>query len=168
MLFNLGLWSLSIYTAPSSTLHILHVLISHKQRDVSSPVLLPGTDATHADHIEKIKSRLYVGLTPDGKFLPGELGMGLVEGTGSHSWLTISVPRFWDACIHWIPTFLAVENNRAKHFKVTFPPITKHFVSRNTLHNLKHDNLRIIMEYTSQKLNVCIISKTKRIKLPNR
>ncbi|XP_051905164.1 DNA topoisomerase 3-alpha [Hippocampus zosterae] len=39
-----------------------------------------GTDATHADHIETIKSRMYVGLTPDQRFLPGELGMGLVEG----------------------------------------------------------------------------------------
>ncbi|KAM9843380.1 DNA topoisomerase 3-alpha [Aulostomus maculatus] len=39
-----------------------------------------GTDATHADHIETIKSRMYVGLTDDQRFLPGELGMGLVEG----------------------------------------------------------------------------------------
>ena len=41
---------------------------------------LIGTDATHAEHIETIKSRLYVGLTPDKRFTPGELGMGLVEG----------------------------------------------------------------------------------------
>ena len=39
-----------------------------------------GTDATHADHIDTIKSRLYVGVRPDGRFVPGELGMGLVEG----------------------------------------------------------------------------------------
>jgi DNA topoisomerase-3 len=39
-----------------------------------------GTDATHAEHIETIKQRLYVGLTPDSKFIPGELGIGLVEG----------------------------------------------------------------------------------------
>ena len=39
-----------------------------------------GTDATHAEHIETIKQRMYVGLTPDQRFLPGELGMGLVEG----------------------------------------------------------------------------------------
>ncbi|XP_028400889.1 DNA topoisomerase 3-alpha-like [Dendronephthya gigantea] len=39
-----------------------------------------GTDATHAEHIEKIKARRYVGVQPDGKFVPGELGMGLVEG----------------------------------------------------------------------------------------
>lgn len=41
---------------------------------------VPGTDATHAEHIETIKSRMYVGLTADQRFLPGELGMGLVEG----------------------------------------------------------------------------------------
>jgi len=39
-----------------------------------------GTDATHAEHIETIKARLYVGVRSDGKFVPGELGMGLVEG----------------------------------------------------------------------------------------
>lgn len=43
-------------------------------------VFVPGTDATHAEHIETIKSRTYVGLTADQRFLPGELGMGLVEG----------------------------------------------------------------------------------------
>ncbi|VDI07427.1 DNA topoisomerase III [Mytilus galloprovincialis] len=42
-----------------------------------------GTDATHADHIETIKSRMYVGVKPDGKFVPGQLGMGLVEGYDS-------------------------------------------------------------------------------------
>ncbi|XP_056143925.1 DNA topoisomerase 3-alpha [Lampris incognitus] len=42
-----------------------------------------GTDATHAEHIETIKSRNYVGLTADQRFLPGELGMGLVEGYNS-------------------------------------------------------------------------------------
>uniref|UniRef100_A0A8D0L3H9 DNA topoisomerase n=1 Tax=Sphenodon punctatus TaxID=8508 RepID=A0A8D0L3H9_SPHPU len=42
-----------------------------------------GTDATHADHIETIKSRMYVGLTPEQRFLPGHLGMGLVEGYDS-------------------------------------------------------------------------------------
>ncbi|XP_050312155.1 DNA topoisomerase 3-alpha [Anthonomus grandis grandis] len=38
-----------------------------------------GTDATHAEHIETIKSRQYVGLQ-DIYFVPGNLGMGLVEG----------------------------------------------------------------------------------------
>ncbi|XP_071536469.1 DNA topoisomerase 3-alpha isoform X2 [Panulirus ornatus] len=41
-----------------------------------------GTDATHADHIETIKSRMYVGLQ-DMRFVPGQLGMGLVEGYDS-------------------------------------------------------------------------------------
>lgn len=45
--------------------------------------LLAGTDATHAEHIETIKTRMYVGLTADQRFLPGHLGMGLVEGKGS-------------------------------------------------------------------------------------
>ncbi|XP_050346470.1 DNA topoisomerase 3-alpha [Nymphalis io] len=38
-----------------------------------------GTDATHAEHIETIKSRSYVSLA-DTHFVPGVLGMGLVEG----------------------------------------------------------------------------------------
>ncbi|XP_006901251.1 PREDICTED: DNA topoisomerase 3-alpha [Elephantulus edwardii] len=42
-----------------------------------------GTDATHAEHIETIKARMYVGLTTDKRFLPGHLGMGLVEGYDS-------------------------------------------------------------------------------------
>lgn len=39
-----------------------------------------GTDATHADHIETIKARFYVGLKNDKYFVPRTLGMGLVEG----------------------------------------------------------------------------------------
>ncbi len=39
-----------------------------------------GTDATHADHIETIKTRNYVGVQNDDSLVPGELGMGLVEG----------------------------------------------------------------------------------------
>ena len=42
---------------------------------------LAGTDATHAEHIETIKARNYVGVQNDGTFLPGTLGMGLVEGS---------------------------------------------------------------------------------------
>ncbi|XP_021951308.2 DNA topoisomerase 3-alpha [Folsomia candida] len=41
-----------------------------------------GTDATHAEHIETIKQRMYVGVQ-EGKFVPGQLGMGLVEGYDS-------------------------------------------------------------------------------------
>ena len=43
-------------------------------------ILLSGTDATHAEHIETIKSRSYVGVRQDGRLVPGQLGMGLVEG----------------------------------------------------------------------------------------
>lgn len=50
--------------------------------DLTDISLLPGTDATHAEHIETIKTRMYVGLTADQRFLPGQLGMGLVEGEG--------------------------------------------------------------------------------------
>lgn len=46
----------------------------------TSNAVSTGTDATHAEHIETIKSRMYVGLRPDGRFVPGHLGMGLVEG----------------------------------------------------------------------------------------
>lgn len=42
-----------------------------------------GTDATHSEHIETIKARLYVGLNEDQKFIPGQLGIGLVEGYDS-------------------------------------------------------------------------------------
>ncbi|XP_014670296.1 PREDICTED: DNA topoisomerase 3-alpha-like [Priapulus caudatus] len=51
-----------------------------------------GTDATHADHIETIKSRAYVGVRDDGRFVPGELGMGLVDGYDSMG-LAMSKPR---------------------------------------------------------------------------
>lgn len=44
---------------------------------------MAGTDATHAEHIETIKSRMYVGLQDGSHFVPGELGMGLVEGYDS-------------------------------------------------------------------------------------
>lgn len=39
-----------------------------------------GTDATHAEHIDTIKSRQYVGLTNTQHFMPGKLGIGLVMG----------------------------------------------------------------------------------------
>ena len=42
-----------------------------------------GTDATHAEHIETIKDRNYVTLNQQSRFLPGELGLGLVEGYDS-------------------------------------------------------------------------------------
>uniref|UniRef100_A0A1B6CJT6 DNA topoisomerase n=1 Tax=Clastoptera arizonana TaxID=38151 RepID=A0A1B6CJT6_9HEMI len=39
-----------------------------------------GTDATHAEHIDKIKFRRYVGLEDGIHFVPGHLGIGLVDG----------------------------------------------------------------------------------------
>ncbi|XP_058807359.1 DNA topoisomerase 3-alpha [Phymastichus coffea] len=39
-----------------------------------------GTDATHAEHIETIKSRHYVGLRDNKYLIPGKLGIGLVMG----------------------------------------------------------------------------------------
>ncbi|XP_017884787.1 DNA topoisomerase 3-alpha [Ceratina calcarata] len=39
-----------------------------------------GTDATHADHIDTIKSRQYVGLMDGKHLMPGKLGIGLVMG----------------------------------------------------------------------------------------
>ncbi|CAL7941209.1 unnamed protein product [Xylocopa violacea] len=42
-----------------------------------------GTDATHADHIDTIKSRQYVGLTNGKHLMPGKLGIGLVMGYDS-------------------------------------------------------------------------------------
>ena len=45
-----------------------------------TPILFIGTDATHSEHIETIKTRRYVGVQSDGSFVPGELGIGLVEG----------------------------------------------------------------------------------------
>lgn len=39
-----------------------------------------GTDATHAEHIDTIKSRHYVGLINEKYLIPGKLGIGLVMG----------------------------------------------------------------------------------------
>lgn len=51
-----------------------------------------GTDATHAEHIETIKARLYVGLKDEKYFMPKTLGMGLVEGYDSMGF-EMSKPR---------------------------------------------------------------------------
>lgn len=48
-----------------------------------SSVSNPGTDATHAEHIDKIQERTYVGLVDEKYFVPGELGIGLVDGYDS-------------------------------------------------------------------------------------
>lgn len=38
-----------------------------------------GTDATHAEHIEKIKKRCYVALNNENRFIPSFLGLALVD-----------------------------------------------------------------------------------------
>ncbi|CAG9533875.1 unnamed protein product [Cercopithifilaria johnstoni] len=39
-----------------------------------------GTDATHAEHIETIKTRQYAALNDDGRFVPGYIGLALIDG----------------------------------------------------------------------------------------
>jgi len=39
-----------------------------------------GTDATHAEHIETVKARQYIGVQEGDKLVPGLLGMALVDG----------------------------------------------------------------------------------------
>lgn len=39
-----------------------------------------GTDATHAEHINTIKERGYIGVVDKGALVPGVIGMGLYEG----------------------------------------------------------------------------------------
>ena len=39
-----------------------------------------GTDATHAEHIQKIMERSYAGMQQDRRILPGYLGLALVDG----------------------------------------------------------------------------------------
>ena len=42
-----------------------------------------GTDATHAEHIEKVKERQYIGVQGNGKLVPGTLGIALCDGYDS-------------------------------------------------------------------------------------
>ena len=67
-----------LYCVPLLTMFVLIAVPRILPRSWSPPCV--GTDATHAEHIETIKSRNYVGVQGDGCFVPGELGMGLVEG----------------------------------------------------------------------------------------
>jgi DNA topoisomerase-3 len=39
-----------------------------------------GTDATHADHIETVKHRNYIGVQANDKLVPGTLGIALCDG----------------------------------------------------------------------------------------
>ena len=74
-------------------------------------------------------------------------------------WLVWIAGYFLNISYHFSATFLACLcslttdfpgswKQSRKTFQSHFSPITKHFVSKNTLHNLKQHNLRIIMEYT--------------------
>ena len=60
-------------TAPPSLLQEADLIALMDQHGI-------GTDATHPEHIEKIKARGYVDVQSDGTFLPTDLGAGLVEG----------------------------------------------------------------------------------------
>ncbi|GAB0095931.1 DNA topoisomerase [Sergentomyia squamirostris] len=51
-----------------------------------------GTDATHAEHINTVKERGYIGEVENGYLVPGTLGMGLVEGYDAMS-LTLAQPQ---------------------------------------------------------------------------
>ena len=59
-----------------------------------------GTDATHAEHIEKIKDRAYVGVQTDGRFLPAFLGLALVDGYDAMGQILfyISLFQFYRFC----------------------------------------------------------------------
>jgi DNA topoisomerase-3 len=39
-----------------------------------------GTDATHAEHIETVKSRSYIGVQERDKLVPGVIGIALCDG----------------------------------------------------------------------------------------
>lgn len=50
-----------------------------------------GTDATHAEHINTIKERGYIGVVDKGFLVPGVIGMGLYEGYDAMQ-LTLAKP----------------------------------------------------------------------------
>ena len=88
--FNKLLYLLNyLYCIPFLTMFVLIAVLRVLPRFWSAQCV--GTDATHAEHIETIKSRNYVGVQGDGCFVPGELGMGLVEG-GANVFLTMFTP----------------------------------------------------------------------------
>lgn len=51
-----------------------------------------GTDATHAEHIEKIQQRNYVTLTNERRFKPTYMGLALVDGYNQMGQETMSRP----------------------------------------------------------------------------
>ena len=52
-----------------------------------------GTDATHAEHIETVKSREYIGLQDSDKLVPGQLGIALCDGYDSMNLLESNMSK---------------------------------------------------------------------------
>lgn len=52
-----------------------------------------GTDATHAEHIEKITTRGYITVTPERRLKPEGLGIGLCEGYEQIGYDAMSKPH---------------------------------------------------------------------------
>ena len=52
-----------------------------------------GTDATHADHIETVKSREYIGIQDGDKLVPGQLGIALCDGYDSMALLETNLSK---------------------------------------------------------------------------
>lgn len=52
-----------------------------------------GTDATHAEHIETVKSREYIGLQDGDKLVPGQLGIALCDGYDSMNLLDTNMSK---------------------------------------------------------------------------
>ena len=52
-----------------------------------------GTDATHADHIETVKSREYIGIQDGDKLVPGQLGIALCDGYDSMALLETNMSK---------------------------------------------------------------------------
>ena len=52
-----------------------------------------GTDATHADHIETVKLREYIGIRDGDKLVPGQLGIALCDGYDSMALLETNMSK---------------------------------------------------------------------------
>ena len=52
-----------------------------------------GTDATHADHIETVKAREYIGIQDGDKLVPGQLGIALCDGYDSMALLETNMSK---------------------------------------------------------------------------
>ena len=89
----LGVWDKGVLVKLEERKRRISFVGRHSFRGDNNPLSTPsslsqekhgiGTDATHADHINTIKEREYVGVQQNGTFLPGKIGMGLVMGYDS-------------------------------------------------------------------------------------